>query len=318
MLDELKMDLQLFGEGGDGGAAGDGGNSGGDAATGEINIPSSIPERARENYKKAMAKTTAESKPEHKEEIPAETTTAEQVKPSYYDMISSDAYKAEHEKYMKKTIGDRLKKYDGIEAELGRAKNALEIIAQKYSIDPAQENFIDKLTAAIEGDVSVYEDYAAKHDLSPQEAMRVMQLERKVQKQERERAEASKQEAMRQQFNMLRQNAEKTKARFPDFDLEREMQDERFCRLCAVNNGDTTAAYMACHWENIIPNAVNTAAQQAAQQTAAAVAANKARPAEAGLSSSASSVSTQDFSRMNLTQLRAYAEEQRRLQNKRR
>ena len=111
---------------------------------------------------------------------------------------------------------------------------------------------------------------------------------------------------------VLRQNAERTKAQFPDFDLDIEMQDERFRRLCAVNNGDTTAAYMACHYKDIIPATVQRASRQIQAQTAQAVASNKARPIENGISSTAPSVVQNDFRNMNLQQLRAYAEEQRR------
>jgi hypothetical protein len=49
-------------------------------------------------------------------------------------------------------------------------------------------------------------------------------------------------------------------------------------------------------------------------QTAQAVASNKTRPIESGLSSSAPSVVQNNFSNMNLQQLRQYAEEQRRKQ----
>ena len=125
-------------------------------------------------------------------------------------------------------------------------------------------------------------------------------------------AEQQKQEQMRQQILTLRQNAEKTKAQFPQFDLDAEMQNEKFRRLCAVNNGDTTAAYMACHWNEILPATVQMASQRVKEQTAQAVAANKARPSENGLSSSASSVVTQNFKGMSLSDIRAYADEQRR------
>jgi hypothetical protein len=72
-----------------------------------------------------------------------------------------------------------------------------------------------------------------------------------------------------------------------------------------VNNGDTTAAYMACHWNEILPATVQMASRQIQAQTAQAVASNKARPIENGLSSSAPSVVEQDFSKMNLKELRA-------------
>ena len=126
------------------------------------------------------------------------------------------------------------------------------------------------------------------------------------------RKEQQKQEAMRQQVMLLRQNAERTKAQFPTFDLDTEMQNEKFRRLCAVNNGDTTAAYMACHWNEIIPATAQMATRQAKEMAAQAVASNKARPVENGVSSQAPSVVEHNFKNMSLKDLRAYADEQRR------
>jgi hypothetical protein len=139
-------------------------------------------------------------------------------------------------------------------------------------------------------------------------------MERKVARIEAQEAEAKRQEQARQQVMLLRQNAEKTKAQFPGFDLDAEMQNEKFRRLCAVNNGDTTAAYMACHWNDILPATVQMASQRIQAQTANAVASNMARPVENGMSSTAPSVVQNDFRNMSLADIRKYADEQRRKQ----
>ena len=213
---------------------------------------------------------------------------------------------------MDKTIGDRLKKYKGLEENYGKARSTLEIVANKYGINPNDENFLEVLNQKIEADDSYYEEYAMKHDISAEEARRVVTMERQVERIEREKQEQAKQEQMRQHMLVLHQNAEKTKAQFPQFDLETEMQDERFRRLCAVNHGDTTSAYMACHWNEIIPATVQMASQKAKAQTAQTVASNMSRPIENGMSSTAPSVVKEDFKGMDLKQLRAYADEQRR------
>lgn len=315
MLKRPWLNLQLFGDGGDGG---DGGSA---SPTGEAgveksgdSVPAFIPEKAKKYYEKAMAKTTASAPVESKPSEPAQTTNESSTteRPTYEDLIKSDDYKDEHKAYMTKAIGDRLKKYKGIEESLGKHKELLDIVANKYGISPDDENFLDVLHQKIDADDSYYEQYAMEHDMSPAEARRIVTMERKVAQIDAQKEEAERQEQMRRQIALLHQNAEKTKARFPQFDLETEMQDERFRRLCAVNNGDTTAAYMACHWNEVIPAQVQMASKQIQAQTAQAVASNMARPIENGLSSSAPSVVQQDFSKMNLQQLRQFAEEQRR------
>ena len=315
MLERPWLNLQLFADGGDGG---DGGSTAPAGETGVENsgdaIPAFIPEKAKKYYQKAMeknvARPTTNDTPSTTAQPTNEPSTAEKL--SYEDLIKSDDYKEEHKAYMTKAIGDRLKKYKGIEESLGKHKELLDIVANKYGVSPDDENFLDVLHQKIDADDSYYEQYAMEHDISTAEARRLVTMERKVAQIDAQKAEMEKQEQMRQQLLVLRQNAERTKARFPQFDLETEMQDERFRKLCAVNNGDTTAAYMACHWNEVIPAQVQMASRQIQAQTAQAVASNMARPIENGLSSSAPSVVQQDFSKMNLQQLRQFAEEQRR------
>ena len=310
LIEKLILNLQLFGEGGDGGDGSSDGPTGEGVGTnsGADLIEASIPEKAKKFYKKAQEKNPKPSEP-------IQTTIAEPKateKLSYADLIKSDEYKEEHKAYMEKTIGDRLKKYKGMEYDLGKARSTLEIVASKYGVSPDDENFLEVLNQKIEADDSYYEQYAMDHDVSTQEARRIVTMERKVAQIEAEKAEQQKREAMQQQIMLLRQNAEKTKAQFPQFDLETEMQSEKFRRLCAVNNGDTTSAYMACHWNEILPATVQMASRQIQNQTAQAVASNMARPIENGLSSQAPSVVKQDFTGMSLSDIRAYAEEQRR------
>ena len=312
MLEKLWLNLQLFGEGGDGGDGGSATSVGEGVVddSGE-KILASIPEKAKKYYQKAMEKTS-KSTPKAPDDAQPTKEQSTTEKTSYADLIKSDDYKEEHKAYMDKTIGDRLKKYKGIEEDLGKHKAILDVVASKYGVNPNDENFLQVLQQKIDEDDSYYEQYAMEHEISTEEARRIVTMERKVAQMDAQKAQMEKEEQMRQQIMLLRQNAERTKAQFPQFDLETEMQDERFRRLCAVNNGDTTAAYMACHWKDVLTNTVQMKTREIQAQTAQAVASNKARPIENGLSSSAPSVVQQDFSKMNLQQLRQYADEQRR------
>lgn len=320
MLKELLLNLQLFADGG--GDGGDGGSSSssvgealGNENPGEDKILASIPEKAKKYYQKAVEKnsgSTTNTATQNTDNGQATNDQGTTEKLSYKDLIKSDEYKEEHKAYMDKAIGDRLKKYKGIEEDLGRHKAILDTVAYKYGVNPDDENFLETLTEKIEADDSYYENYAMEHDIDTETARKLVTAERFMAKQEMQRQEEEKQEKMRQHILVLRQNAEKTKAQFPQFDLETELQDERFRRLCAANNGDTTAAFMACHYNEIISNTVQMASKQIQAQTAQAVASNRARPIENGMSSSAPSVVEHNFKNMNLQDIRKYAEEQRR------
>lgn len=324
MLEKLLLNLQLFadggGDGGDGGSASASVGEGvGSNDSGEDKILASIPEKAKKHYLKAKEQNKSGSTTDNSANAQGDRvqTTNEQTtteKPSYSDLIKSDDYKEDHEAYVKNLVSDRLKKYKGIEENLGKQKALLDTVALKYGVSPEDENFLEVLAEKVEADDSYYENYAMEHDISEEEARRVVTMERKAAQYDAQREEMERQEQMRQHIIVLRQNAEKTKAQFPDFDLETEMEDERFRRLCAVNNGDTTAAYITCHWNEILPATVQRATRQAQSQTAQAVASNQARPIENGLSSTAPSVVETDYSKMNLQQIKKQAEEWRRKQ----
>ena len=322
MLKKLLLNLQLFadgsGDGGDGGSASASvGETLGRENPGEDKILASIPEKAKKYYQKAMEKqkgSTTEASAQNSDNSQATNEKPTTDRPSYDDLIKSDEYKEAHKAYMDKTIGDRLKKYKGIEDTVNKQKLMLETVANKYGVDPTDENYLETLAQKIEADDSYYEAYAVEHDISTEEARNIVTMQRKAAQYDADKEARTKEEQMRQHIMILRQNAEKTKAQFPNFDLENEMQDERFRRLCAANNGDTTSAYMACHWNEILPATVQMASRQIQNQTAQAVASNKSRPIENGISSSAPSVVENNFKNMSLKDLRAYAEEQRRKQ----
>ena len=308
----LRINLQLFAEGGDGG---DGGSASatGEGAVGNAGekkeIPAHIPERAKKFYQKAVEKN-AQSKPTEEPQSSNEAKATEKM--SYADLIKSDDYKDEHKAYMDKTIGDRLKKYKGLEDSYGKAKATLDIVANKYGVNPDDENFLEILNQKIEEDDSYYENYAMEHDISTEEARKIVTMERKVAQIEAQKREQEEAERNMQKVMSIRKSAEKTKAQFPGFDLDAEMRNPRFYNLVWENHVDPTSAYMACHWNEIIPAQVQLATRQVQEQTANAVASNKARPIENGMSSVAPSVVQNNFKGMSLAEIRAYADEQRR------
>lgn len=319
MIKDLFLNLQLFGEGGEGGTPSEGseGLVSGDQAQSsfddESNIPSFLPEKAKNTYKKVMSK----NKPVESAVVPTDNEVADE-KPSHIpfsDLIKSDEYKDEHKAYMDKTISDRLKKYKGIEESNAKMKSVLETVATKYGLDSEAEDFMDQISKKISEDDSYYEQYALENDMSVVEARKSIELEKKVKQMEMAERQRQMESANREAFDNLVRNAQQTKAQFPDFDLETEMQNPRFVQLCQATHEDTTAAYMALHWNSVIPSKVQQATRMAHEQIANSVAANKSRPIENGLSSQASAIVTPNFKNMSKAELKAYAQAQLRTRN---
>lgn len=337
MLSNKLFDLQLFADGADGGSTGDGAgvDTGVSGENENVEIPSFIPKKAHKTYLKAMQKSRSASGETKKEgNVPQDqsaedpTATKTEDKPSkltFSQLVESEEYKSEREDYMHNAFKNRFKKFDGMEKENAIAKRFLSEMAERYGVDQNSSSFFEDLEKAKNKDSSEkrVRELSEKYDMDDEEARKIADAEASLVENERQKKaqEMAQQEIQKRQeqerlMEQLRQSAEKTKARFPSFDLAFEMQNESFRRLVAACQGDTTAAYIATRPDEVLQNTAQAAAQQASLQVANAVAANKRRPVENGLSSSSPSVAETDFSRMSLKQLREYAAEQRKLSRK--
>lgn len=312
------FNLQLFAEG-DGGDSGAG--STGESAVGSSNeakgeeIPAFIPEKAKGMWKKAMeaekAKTPAkETAPAEESKPPIQEDAPKHI--PFKDLIKSDEYKEEHKAYMDKTLSDRLKRYKGMEENNTKMSQVLSVVAQKYNLDPNSDDYLDKLTEAVNKDDAFVEDYAIEHNLSNEEARKQIDMRRKLDNYEADRIRREEEAARNERTQRLFMAAEKVKAVYPNFDLDTEMQNERFVRLCQATNEDVMAAYEVCHRDELKALQAQAFAQRATQQVANSVASNASRPIENGLSNRSAAVVQTDYRGMNLEQIRAKAAEFRR------
>ena len=314
-------DLQLFAEGGGDGGASEGSGGSGTGGTVEpaaqtVEYPKNLPERAKRFYDTAIKKTqkvdtaapnadseSKDPKTTTEEEETPDTTTPPQKKLTYKELIRSDEYKADHERHIQAVLKDRMKGHNEI----------LGLIAQKYGIDVNSKTFKDDLKAAITADDSVYERYAEEHDVSLDEARRMVGIEEQL-KQANEDARARKEEEeYHRTIGALRQAASETKSAYPDFDLDTAMADDRFRRLVVAFGGNTTLAYEAINHKALQQKAVAEAEAKAQAAVQDSVKANRNRPHEGGISSNTGTANDgmPDFRSMNLAELRQYAEQHR-------
>lgn len=318
LKDLLRLDLQLFADGGDGG---DGGES--DAAAAESGLTpgeeeelARIPERGRKMYKE-MVIDAKKTKTAPKPDASASQDEGKKHIP-FRDLIKSDEYKEEFQTFMNKEVmPNRFKDFDGIKAQNQKMFEALSMVGDKYSdIDPGSDDYLDKVIEAIKNDQSYVESYAMDHDLSPEEAQKSLQMQKKISKYEAEKKAREEEDARNYQLQRLYASAEETKKLYPDFNLELEMQNPEFQKFCAITEGDTTKAYRSVHFDDLVHKQTKEITQKANQQIANNVAANKQRPLENGLSSQAASIASPNFDKMSAAELKAWGEEQRALKSR--
>jgi hypothetical protein len=328
------LDLQLFADGGDGGASagGESGGIGAEASNGGEFLPPNAPARAKEIQKKMLAKsvqkvdTATNNKPTDQNTQNTTNTTAEELKTesdtppavakkTYKELIESDDYRADHERYIQKTVGDRMRKHN---ADIGEANEILSLMGRKYGLDPSSETFRKDLTNALNSDDSVYEKYAEEHDVPIEEAKKMVGLQQQLDRVQKEAEARKAQEERDRVINALRDKGVETKAQYPDFDLDIAMQDPRFMRMVAAMGGDTTMAYEAINHKVLVARAEQRAAAEAQSKVANSVRSNLQRPLDSNISNSSNTTASMpDFRSMNKQQLDEWAASQRRLMRRR-
>ena len=317
--------LQLFA--GEGAGASAGGEGGGDSAVAgdsnglaaedqqllELGVPE---EKLRKRAKRASAKLpegavrTApmkeqEQKPQEQvataEENPTEdkTDTATPARMSW-DEIMADP---EYNKQMQATIKARLKNAGAAQEALAKMTPALEVLARKHGLDPANPDY-EALAKAINDDDAYYEDKALEMGVTVETAKRLDQQERDDARQEREKARNLEQQRFDDHFKRLEREGEALKKVFPKFDLRAELQNPVFARMLAPGQGIMSVedAYYAVHRKEIDAARSQVIAQQTTQKISNAIQAGSRRPDENGTSGQSASVTTFDYSKASKAQ----------------
>lgn len=261
---ELKLDLQLFAEGGDGGA-GDG------AAAGETG--------------QAAADQTGEGT---KQDAAAE-------RKAQFEKFKSD-FKAEYDAEVQGILNGRLKKARDFEkgANEYRTKTAgiLEALAAKYDVDPAD---VDGIAAAVDADNSYYEQEALDRGMDVKEL-------RHLKKVENENRRIREDQAIRAQIEEWNRQEQSVRQVYPQFNLRDAMEDDQF-RFLANKGVDLKTAFEITHKDEVIAAAMKYASDQTAEKMRVTVQQNAQRPDESVRQSGGAVKTGADPGNMNLQQL---------------
>lgn len=301
------LNLQLFaGEG-----AGDGGGEG--AATGEsavdpgqqrlleLGVPADkIRKRANKSAPK-LPEGAVRTAPKQQEQqtnaqaAAADPTEENQTVPNSrmtWEEIMADP---EYNKQMQAVVQSRLRSAKTAEETLSKLTPALELLARKHNIDPANMDY-DALSKAISDDNAYYEDKALEMGVSLETAKQIDQQERETARQQREEQRTLEQQRFQQHIMKLEQQGEEMKKVFPNFDLRTELQNPAFARMTSPNVGISVEdAYYAVHRNEIQTAAMQVTAQKTAQKISNAIRSGSHRPQENGTSGQAPSVTTFDY-----------------------
>ncbi len=263
------LDLQLFAEGGDG--AGTSGVTGQDAAgrTGVMDQAAAGQNRsAGSGAPEAQANTPA-AKGGKQNATQDDAAGWQEAKTKYKTQYDAD---------VQNIVRGRLKDAESNAQTLAALQPMLESMAKQFGVNASDHQaLIDRYF----DDDSLYEQEASETGLTVDA---VKQMHKLRTERDRAQAEVSKftaQAQMEQHLRGLVQQSDSFRAKYPAFNLDEAMQDERFVRMTSPNGGLTVEqAYAALHHDEMQAYAMQQAAQQSRIQAAQTVQANMARPRE--------------------------------------
>lgn len=277
-MQEFRMNLQMFAEGGgDGGAAGSAGAETG--ATAPVAAESTQPEpRARKRHYNPL-----ENVQYGIQEQPAEPQAEAQQdeSPEDFESLIKGKYKKDFDARVQTILDGRFKKANEDKARLDSQSEIINIIARKYNVDPTDT---DQLYKTLSDDDSLYEDEAIERGMSVESLKAIKQMERENEKLKAQQEMSQQQMMIRQHLDELGRQATELQKLYPNFDLQAELQNPLFVRLTAPNSGvDVRTAFEVVHRDELRGAEMQYAAQKSAERMAASVRANKSRPAESAM-----------------------------------
>lgn len=319
-MEWYKINLQLFADGGAGGAA-DGGAAAGDAGVSapdageqeDLTQPRTAKQRERARRRQQRVGQTlatvanaaapdsaspgTQTAPQEPGAEPMQQTEPQAEEKASFDVLLQDPeYKKAFDKRVNTMFRQRFADEEGRKERDGQVSQLMTTLAQMLGqevtdaekLDPKALNqaLLENQTlleaAALEAGVST-QQYKADLQMRTENSLLKAQMQ-----QTRAQQQAQEQENQRRQaFEALKQEAEQLKTMYPQLDLAQMLQDTQTVRtmqalqMAGVQDPVRTA-YEAKHRDQILGSLAARAAQTGMQKVAASVAANQQRPEENG------------------------------------
>ena len=278
--------LQLFAEGA--GGAGAGAGDGGTAEGSGVTAPAA-------GVQKGVKNPLANVKYGIQEETAPAAEVNQPDRNAEFEALIKGQYKDLYDAKMQDTIQKRLKGQKEVVDKFNSLTPTLELLASKYGVDVGD---IEALNAAIEEDDSFYEQEAMDRGMTVKDYKAFRKMEKENAALKAQMDEAQKHENGKKLFAQWMQQADETKKVYPSFNLEAEMNNQKFLDLLK-SNVDVRTAYEVTHKDEIIAGAMQFTAKTVEQKVANKIAANGARPVENGMSSQSSSLVKSDVSQLS-------------------
>ena len=279
----LRINLQLFAEGsGDGGTGAEGANG----------VSVGVPSLQNQGDKNSLANVKYGIQENAQT---ANVQMADEDRNSKFEALIKGEFKDLYDARVQDTIQKRLKSSKETVDKYNALTPTLDILARKYGVDVSDVNALNK---AIEDDDTYFEDEALEKGITVEQLKSIRKMERENADLKRQMQEQSVRENADRIYAQWMNEADSLKGVYPGFDLNSELQNQRFVDLLR-NNIDVRTAYEVIHKDEIIPAAMQFTARQIEQKLTNKIISGGARPVENGINSQSSAVVKSDVSQLS-------------------
>ena len=289
-MERLKINLQLFAEGGAAGGAGAAGGTAGAGTAGEAGANQSqaaavTTKRANNNPLANVRYGKQEQMQDGVQQSDAGADNGQQTNKMTYDDFIKGEFKEEHNQNVEKIVKERLKNQKQVETTLRQQIDGmnpvLEMLAAKYGVEATDAKALMK---AIEEDNAYYEAEAAEKGVDVEQLKRMKKMEQENTALRRKMQETMQQDQIRRDMEEWVKQGEEVKKLYPSFDFATESQNRDFNDLI-VRGIPVQTAYEIVHKDEIFGGVMQYAAQQTAQRVSQNIQSRAKRPSENGISS---------------------------------
>lgn len=301
----LNIRLDLF----DGGAAAAaaGGDGAGASATGDAQASSGSTRRGKNSgeysnvvFGKQDAQPAGaghEGTPaagEKKAEVQTTSNTLEERRKQYRAMVEGE-FKDLYTEDTQRIINRRFKEGKVAEDALQKQQPVIDMLMQRYKI---ADGDMAKLLTAVENDDAYWSEAADEAGMTVEAYKEFSRQKRELEAIRKQQTQNQQREAAEKQMQQWYTEGEEVKAAYPGFDLNTEAQNPRFLSMLKAGV-PVMHAYKVMHMDEIMSDAMQTAAKRSEQAVVNNIKARGSRPAENGLSSQSAFTVKDDVSKLS-------------------
>ncbi len=199
---------------------------------------------------------------------------------AFWDMVNGE-YKDIFTEETQRIINTRYKENRALENQVQEQKPLIDMLMQRYKIEGGD---LKKLSAAIENDDAYWSEAAEEAGMSVEQFKEFQQLKRDNAALLADQRGRKQQEARQQQAEKWFAEAQEVKAKFPKFDLSKELQDPNFTAM--LRSGTPVEhAYKVLHFDELMTDAMQFTTATTEKRVVDNIRARGSRPNENGVSS---------------------------------